>query len=257
MLSNKGYASCRDGFVKYSVEGRRMSGDMDTALGNCLLMTAMTYSLCKTLGIRHEVMDNGDDILVIMDKQDETLFRAAVNDWYAELGFRMKVEDTVYLIEHIEFCQMHPVYDGVEWRMVRNLIALSKDLVCTTNQQQVAKWIQAIGEGGLSLTAGLPVYQEFYSWMRRFGGQGKNKTTKWALFQSSGFFRLSCLVKRDAKPVTPLARESFYRAFGLPFCQQQELEQMYAKLNLGPLGITNTCFNTLSERSINSPFLYK
>lgn len=255
MLVNKGSASCKDGFVKYQVEGRRMSGDMDTALGNCLLMVAMTYSLCKTLGITHEVLDNGDDIVVIMSQEDETKFVDAVPGWFADLGFKMKIEPTVYELEHIEFCQMHPVFDGVEWRMVRNLVALAKDLVCTTGQTQVESWLRAIGDGGISLTAGLPVYQEFYSWLRKFGRK-KSRAAKWTLFQSSGFFRLSQLVQRDPKPVTPQARESFHKAFGMPFSSQISLEEVYSQLSTGPLGINHTHFNCISEPNRHSPILY-
>jgi len=255
MLVNKGTASCKDGFVKYSVDGRRMSGDMDTALGNCLLMVAMVYSLCKDLNITHEALDNGDDIVVIMDKEDELKFRDAVPMWFGKLGFSMKIEPTVFLLEEIEFCQMHPVYDGVEWRMVRNLVALAKDIVCTTGQMQVESWLRAIGDGGISLTAGLPVYQEFYTWLRKFG-HAKSRAAKWTLFQSSGFFRLSHLVQRDPKPVTPEARESFRRAFKLPFSAQITLEMMYSQLSTGPLGINHTHFNCISSKQTHSPIFY-
>jgi hypothetical protein len=256
MLLNKGHGVCKDGFVKYEVEGCRMSGDMDTALGNCLLMVAMTYSLCKQLGIAHEVMDNGDDITVFMDSGDVAAFTAAVPAWYKKLGFKMKIEEPVFVLEEVEFCQMHPVYDGVEWRMVRNLCALTKDLVCTTNQQQVDKWINAIGQGGLSLTSGIPVYQSFYQWLSKFGGTSRNNTSRWKLYQSSGFFRLSSLVNRSAAPISVEARESFQRAFGMGFEQQQGLEWMYAQLSTGPLGINHTDFNCLLENSINSPFIF-
>lgn len=235
MLVNYGHGLCKDGFVKYYVEGRRMSGDMDTALGNCLLMVAMTYSLCRELNIPHEVMDNGDDITVIMDKRYEELFVENVEKWYADLGFKMKIEPTVYVLEEVEFCQMHPVYDGVEWRMVRNLNALAKDLVCTTGQEQVGKWLEAIGDGGFSLTAGIPIYQEFYLFLQRYGrsrimNKRTNKTKEWNLFKSSGFFRMAGKRKAHYTTVTPESRESFERAFGYDFSHQTRLEELYLNL---------------------------
>jgi hypothetical protein len=42
-LQNKGFARTIDGLIKYSVEGCRMSGDMNTALGNCTIMCALVY----------------------------------------------------------------------------------------------------------------------------------------------------------------------------------------------------------------------
>jgi len=255
LLYNRARASCKDGFVTYEVEGRRMSGDMDTALGNCLLMTAMTYSLCKSLGIDHQVMDNGDDIVVIMDKENEQVFRESVNGFYANLGFSMKVEDTVYTLEHIEFCQMHPVFDGVEWRMVRNLTSLAKDLICCTNPQQVSTWLQAIGNGGISLTSGLPVFQEFYSMLQKFGHR-KSKAANWKHFQDSGFARLAKLHRREAQPVSIAARMSFLEAFGVGIEQQLSLEKVYGDLKPGPLGINHTHFDSLTEIAVHSPFLF-
>lgn len=260
MLVNRGHGLCKDGFVKYEVEGRRMSGDMDTALGNCLLMVAMVYSMCKKLGVRHEVMDNGDDIVIICDRTDEIKVRDEVNSWFTKLGFKMKVEETVYTLEHIEFCQMHPVFDGSRWRMVRNLSSLCKDLVCTTNQEQAALWLQAIGNGGLSLTAGLPVLQEFYSFLRKYGPKGnrtRNNTSKWHLFLSSGFFRMASKVEMGYSAVSNSARESFSKAFSMDFSQQLSLEAMYSSLSPGPLGIDYTAFDCLEKTHCNSNYLFR
>lgn len=42
-LTNKGFARTTDGLIKYEVKGCRMSGDMNTALGNCMIMCALVY----------------------------------------------------------------------------------------------------------------------------------------------------------------------------------------------------------------------
>lgn len=257
MLRNKGRGLCADGRVNYTVEGCRMSGDMDTALGNCLLMVAMTYSYCKKLGIVHEVMDNGDDIVVIMDSSDEPMFLEHVQNFYAGLGFTMKVEPTVHVLEEIEFCQMHPVFDGKQWRMVRNMISLAKDLVCTTGQTQVDDWLEAIGLGGISLTSGLPVYQDFYIMLAKFGKKRKkSKIDKWHHYASSGFARLAGLTKRDPAFITTEARISFEKAFGLNFCRQEVLEDMYSRLTKGPLGINHTSFDCIKVSELNCEFLF-
>jgi len=257
MLHNKGRGLCADGRVSYEVDGCRMSGDMDTALGNCMLMVAMTYSYCKKLGIEHEVMDNGDDIVVIMDSSNESLFRAHVKQFYADLGFTMKVEPTVYQLEEIEFCQMHPVFDGSQWRMVRNPICLAKDLVCTTGQTQVDAWLEAIGLGGISLSSGLPVYQSFYVMLAKFGKKRKkSKIEKWHLYASSGFARLAALTTREPALITTEARQSFEKAFGLNFSRQIALEELYTRLQKGPLGINHTAFDCLKSSELNCEFLF-
>lgn len=258
MIHNKGRGLCADGRVNYKVTGCRMSGDMDTALGNCLLMVAMTYSYCREFGIKHEVMDNGDDIVVIMESSDEKIFRDNVRSYYADLGFTMKIEPTVHVLEEIEFCQMHPIFDGKQWRMVRNLISLAKDLVCTTGQTQVDAWLEAIGLGGVSLTSGLPVYQAFYVMLAKFGKKRKkSKIEKWHLYAGSGFARLAGLMtRRDPAEITTEARESFAKAFGLNFSRQEALENMYSQLTKGPLGINHTSFDCLSNTELNCEFLF-
>lgn len=257
MLHNKGHGMCANGRVSYEVEGCRMSGDMDTALGNCLLMVAMTYSYCKSYGIDHEVMDNGDDIVVIMESSNESLFRTHVNQFYADLGFTMKVEPTVYVLEEIEFCQMHPIFDGSQWRMVRNPICLAKDLVCTTGQLQVDAWLEAIGLGGVSLSSGLPVYQSFYVMLAKFGKKRKkSKIEKWQLYAGSGFARLAALTKRDPAIITTEARRSFEKAFGLNFSRQEALENLYDQLQQGPLGINHTAFDCISSPELNCEYLF-
>lgn len=257
MLRNRGRGLCADGRVTYEVDGCRMSGDMDTALGNCLLMVAMTYSYCKKYGIPHEVMDNGDDIVVIMDQSNEALFRTNVSQHYADLGFTMKIEPTVYVLEEIEFCQMHPVFDGTQWRMVRNPICLAKDLVCTTGQTQVDAWLEAIGLGGISLASGLPVYQSFYVMLAKFGKKRKkSKIEKWHLYAGSGFARLAGMTKRDPANISTESRISFEKAFGLNFTRQVALEALYGQLQKGPLGINHTNFDCLESSDLNCEFLF-
>ena len=43
-MNNRGAGYCGDGSLKYSVTGKRFSGDMNTGLGNCLF--DVCYDLC-------------------------------------------------------------------------------------------------------------------------------------------------------------------------------------------------------------------
>lgn len=248
MLVNKGFATAKDGCVKYKIDRGRMSGDMDTALGNCLLMVAMVYSYCASKGIRHECFDNGDDVIVFMEKTSLALFMDGLEVWFRELGFTMKVESPVFCLEHVEFCQTHPVYDGVEWRMVRNLGALAKDLCCVSSPEEFSKWIYAVGECGLALTDGIPVFTEFYHWMLRYG-EGSD-IAKRHDFKGMGMYRLARGMEFCGKVITDDARLSFFRAFGLTPDQQLDLESMYQRLGT-PLGKKHE-----EIRSLNRPELF-
>lgn len=125
-LVNFGFARTVDGLIKYKVDGCRMSGDMNTALGNCMIMCALVWTfmtdLRRTSGEcpPFEFVNNGDDVVLFVEQRDSSLVLDQLPQWFLEMGFTMKVEDPVFRLEHIEFCQMVPleVKPG-DWTMVR------------------------------------------------------------------------------------------------------------------------------------------
>jgi hypothetical protein len=65
------YARTPQGGFKYKLPGRRMSGDMDTALGNCTTMCAMTWSFMRSIGVtKYAYANDGDDGVLIVEKHD-------------------------------------------------------------------------------------------------------------------------------------------------------------------------------------------
>jgi hypothetical protein len=218
-LKNSGVAYTPEGVIKYWVDGARMSGDINTALGNCLLMCAMVWAYCKSVGVsKFELVNNGDDCTLIVESYDLVAVEANLDTWFTEMGFTMKMEDPVYEIEQIEFCQMHPVWVPTGYTMVRNVqVAMAKDavsLVHWNTQVEYQSWLSAVGMGGAALCAGIPVMQEYYSAYVRSGNNKPN--TKHAYFQNSGTFMfLGQGLTPRYLPVHPRTRASFYYAFGI------------------------------------------
>lgn len=78
-VDNKGVAYTTDAFgvphkVSYRKRGSRMSGDMNTSLGNKLLMCGMLHSyftghLGFVVGVDYAIVDNGDDCVVILSRR--------------------------------------------------------------------------------------------------------------------------------------------------------------------------------------------
>lgn len=156
------YARADGGGFKYETRGCRMSGDMDTALGNCMSMCAMTWSFLHDLGVEGQYVNDGDDGIIIVEGKD----RQKVLDHYAEyflaFGFTMKLEGVASVFEQIEFCQARPVWAGDHYRMVRNPdIALMKDsLSLRKGDPKVLS--NVVGWGGLALAGSIPVCGEYY-----------------------------------------------------------------------------------------------
>lgn len=227
-ISNKGVGYCTDGRLEYSVDGCRMSGDMNTALGNCIIMCALVHAFCSDRLPKFSLANNGDDCVLIF----ESCYLDRINDlgkWFLEMGFTMKVEAPVYEFEQIEFCQTHPVYDGSDYIMVRNFPAsLSKDAISIkplSSKSYYYGWMKAVGDSGVSLTGGMPVLQSYYRSFQRAGALGKEIGLD--SVHETGLRVFAHGMRRTVTTVSPEARHSFYLAFGCTPEEQMCLEAYY------------------------------
>lgn len=231
-LVNQCCGSVPDGEVKYTVTGTRMSGDMNTSLGNCVLMCSMMKAFFLHKGVSAQLANNGDDCVVFLEKRDLTHFMAGLTDWFLRLGFNMTVEKPVFSFEELEFCQTKPIFDGLEWVMCRKPhTAITKDSVMLKSWDTPSifrGWLDAVGTGGLALTGRLPVFQSFYSSYVR---SGKKRAIPKELLPWS-FSNLCRGMRRTRGVVRPEARCSFYEAFGITPCEQLALEAYYDRFNV-------------------------
>lgn len=235
-LYNRGTARCPDGEVKFKVKGTRCSGDLNTSLGNCLLMCALIYALCLELGIDAELANNGDDCVLIFEEEHLQKVLSAVPTFFRRYGFRMQVEDPVFEFEQVEFCQSRPVCLGGIWTMVRNVrTCLKKDPMCLIpiqNDRVWRKWLAAVGECGLATVPGCPVLQSFYGAFVRSGSKARSKFKDF-VFKNTSMRERGLGLEPTEIAVTDESRVSFYRAFGILPDMQVELEKYYDKVTIG------------------------
>jgi len=224
-IDNRGKGFCPDGKLKYRVEGRRFSGDMNTGLGNCLIMCAMVYSYASHKGIKINLANNGDDCVVFMESEDYDGFVCGMREWFLELGFRLTAEPPAYNFEAIEFCQMHPVFIGDEWRMVRTpKVAFEKDTMCTlsVSDDEYLSWLAGVADCGLATASGVPVMQSFYLNLRMAAG---SRVAPDRLVEYTGMKHLSRGMSSKVVPVTDASRYSFWLAFGVDPDTQVAIEE--------------------------------
>lgn len=222
-LDNKGRAFLPDGKLKYKLSGRRCSGDMNTALGNCLIMCALVHEYSRSRGVHVDLANNGDDCVVFMERHQLQQFSEGLDEWFLEMGFRMTREEPVYCFEQVEFCQMHPVRVGETYRMVRKpLVALEKDTTCllTISNDEYLDWLNGVGHCGGAACAGVPVMQSFYDRLR-MGGRSFNKQ----FVEQTGMSFMVRDMFVTCTPVSQSTRFSFWLAFGIDPDQQLALEQ--------------------------------
>jgi hypothetical protein len=203
-----------------------MSGDMNTGLGNCLIMCALIWSYFSKR-CRMELINNGDDCVVFLE-QDDLHHMDNLPAWFHQMGYTMKVEPTVYDLEKVEFCQTQPVYDGNAYRMVRNpKVCLTKDLISVKNLETESAWkyqCQAISDCGMAAYGDMPIFCEFYKMLNQDHEVSRSDHL------STGFEFLSSGLNNANKEVTDEARFSFWKAFDITPDMQTDLEGLYRGL---------------------------
>lgn len=251
-LHNRGRGYCYDGKLKYKVKGKRFSGDMNTALGNCIIMCALVYAYALERGICVKLANNGDDCVVFMERRDLAAFSQGLSEWFLLRGFRMTVEEPVFDFARIEFCQMHPIRTVNGLVMVRNpAAALVKDTMTTidvTNPRALRKWMYAVGECGLALASGVPIMQAFYEFYIRNGV--KSEIHNDPTFAHSGMRMMRGDLESKSSVITDDARLDVFVAWGITPDEQRALEDQYlnAEMGIGPhdTGYTPISFDGIS-----------
>jgi hypothetical protein len=236
-INNRGFGRCQDGDIFYRTVGSRMSGDMNTALGNVLIMCGLMWTYMRTLGVKYEFVNDGDDCILMVEARDEHRLATLV-PWFREMGYVMEREPSVSCLERVDFCQARPVFDGTEYRMVRvPKSTLSKDLVniklnmgSIHARKQWESACTAIGECGAALAGDMPVFWKFYQMLSRASEEGRKPD--WGN-DLPGMFFLSLGMDRKCSEPTPETRFSFWKAFDITPDEQVALESFYESAPIG------------------------
>lgn len=225
-LDNEG--SSKEG-VRYKTHGRRMSGDMNTALGNCILMIVMVIDMLAEGGVVGQILDDGDDCLVVLNLPDLDKFLrvAALASRY---GMTVKVENVAFCMEDVEWCQSRPILTVLGWKFVRNpwkifnTSLLGTKWLRMTEKQRLAH-LRAIGDCELILNRGVPVLQAYACALIR---NSKGVESNTSHLDEGDFRRMT----RESAPALSVdisfeARKSFERAFGIKVETQQLMEEIF------------------------------
>lgn len=222
--------------IKYKTKGKRMSGDMNTALGNCIIMLIMLIAFMVWCS-KWDCADDGDDVLVIIERKDLERFLRDVKPAFLEFGMNVKVESVSYELHSIEFCQSKIIHAAGGFKFVRNP---HKVLSCALSGVRYfgdpagrRNLLYSIGTCELVLNLGVPVLQAFALAIRRNAIRGKFN----ANLLGDTVARLSRELKTyrmhintiEPIEVTVDARGSFATAFGIDVDEQLRLEEAFGR----------------------------
>lgn len=221
-----------DKIIKYTTNGTRCSGDLNTSLGNTLIMCGITYHYMTSKGLKpnvdYRVLNNGDDQLVFIPRRLLHIIND-LPDKFEQLGFPMALETPVSLLEEIEFCSCKPVISSSGLSMCRIFDkAMYKDLTCNVtvnNTYMLKQWMKAVGDCGIASHGDYPIFGEIY---KRYLKEAGNVDYKKLINQSS--MRSSLVHMTNAnmtgRPPDMRSRTSFERAFGVSIPLQYRMEQV-------------------------------
>jgi len=147
----------------YRCEARRMSGDANTALGNCLI----NYALLRS--------KFGSSAIIILDGDDSVVFMPhhVVVD-FSDTGMVSKV-NVVRFLSEIEFCQSMPVYYGDTCVMCREPIRAVNRAIYKLGSlpPNWRDYMATIGIGEGLCSPGMPILSKLAKKFRTYGGEYK------------------------------------------------------------------------------------
>jgi hypothetical protein len=169
-LWNFGKYKSKTGTIKYKVIGCRMSGDKNTSLGNIINMLHLMYRYLRLhLHVRFELLNDGDDNVLIVERKDLQCIADTIQPWFLEQGITMKIEGIFNELEEIEFCQTHPVEINGKYKLVPNPHKRLYSDLMTTKKISTAKpykrWLGAVAGCGAAASEGVPIAQAYYQWL--------------------------------------------------------------------------------------------
>lgn len=238
-LKNKVFVRTDDGTVKATVEGNRMSGDLNTGLGNSLLQSGYIACMMKEFAVpeRHyRFLVDGDDSVVMVSGEYASRFTTeSVTKMFAKFSQEVKVEYirpiTLDTMEAVCFCQCSPVRVDGEWRLLRSPYKVYNGYkmvnIWYRSKEEAARFFASVAQPELIMASGVPVHQEFFNLMHRLSGDAKP-----ADHVSRRFWIRTCKSLgehlRYSSEISNATRLSYQRAFGIGIAEQLLIESALA-----------------------------
>jgi hypothetical protein len=218
----KNYGVTRHG-IKYSTWATRMSGDMDTGLGNSLIMYVALRCYLDAVGITKYAMSiNGDDSVIFIER--EQLAKARDISIFKSMGFKMKFE-VAMSFQNMEFCQCRMVDTDYGWTLARSPHRILTRIGWSVNKfgkDRIRDYALSLGMGECAVSYGVPIGYAVGRALLKAGRGGKyiiwdRWSQEW--LQQEKYWQCS------KATVSYATRVSYEAAFGISPEEQISLEE--------------------------------
>lgn len=218
--------------VRYVVNGGRMSGDMNTALGNCLLMVAMIHAAMRGLGIKdYQIIDDGDDCLVLTEEHNYELLNAELPRIFLTYGQELKIENVARHPQDVVFCQSKLTLGADGWTFARNWRKVLSHSCCGTKHwndpNMVRPMFGMLGDCENAIHRGVPIIQVYATRLRELskGARANIEHLDSGYQYRIGSYQLGDIKNIDGGEITTEARVEFERTWGVDPSTQLHIER--------------------------------
>jgi len=223
--------------VKYHASGVRASGDFNTGLGNTLIMVALGLAVARDLGLKFDLLADGDNAVFFVRGVDLPLWHARLPEVFLEMGHEAEVGGVAYCVEEVVFGQSKPVQLSDGWRMVRDPLKVMSHACCShvhfSEMRGGLSVLKAVGFCEATLGAGVPVLQEFaHAILRATRGARFSRAELPELRLQSVLESQDTRVQRKRLPISDATRVSFYKAWGVDVGEQHRLEKYFSEVTI-------------------------
>lgn len=238
--------------MRYKVRGRRMSGDPNTALGNCWLMLCVVIASMRRLRIsKYEIMDDGDDCLVIVERRHLSRVVKAFNSGLTHpFGFEMKVEGVWDTYHEVLHCQGRPTLTNFGWTMARNPRKAVRTAFASWRNYGDAgvvpyKVLRATGLSHLHVHKGVPILEALGRSLVRLTDHvtkfGLEEVSRWdadlAYLWSREGLTDSTGGALEVTHISDAVRTMYVETWGVSLEEQKRLENYFDGLRLSDLTV--------------------
>lgn len=210
--------------LRFKTRGTRMSGDMDTGLGNSIIMYLMLSRFLDNAGVKGSIMVNGDDSLVVVARSN--LHKLMDIGIFKTFGFSMKF-DVAYEIQKAEFCQSRLVYTDYGPAMSLNPLRAVNKMAWTTTKygkRHARQYVKTLALCGRAANWGMPILYPLAEYMARLTRTEKEIGLRPYDLEWKELVMKWWRMKGEAT-ISMETRVSFEYAWGIPVSEQLEMER--------------------------------
>lgn len=228
-------------YCRYTAHGKRMSGDMNTALGNCVLMLLFVRDAMEQLRVpvsKYRIFDDGDDCALFVEEEYAHVVITGITDVFKQYGHDLKVESVHRSFESVTLCGCKPLLTDQGWLMMMEPQRLLGKIGCVRSASANPKHLYLIGECLLNTYPGIPIVSDCAKYLMRVGKPGGHVPSS---------LEYSMRLAAKAKIATPSYTGNFnglYDSWGITGADIDYYRGYYASLSLPPLPTVHSWFET-------------